>query len=189
MPTIAISSSCATAVTAGASAASWRPVSSARRYRARAVGVGWSKTSEGGRLRPVELASWFLSSTAVNESNPISWNGWAAGMASACGCPRMAAASACTCWTSTCCCSLGGVSASCRARALPAEAGWSPGVSAASAGVRSASRGLGRWAVKLAGNLCQSMSAMVMVVSLWVSAWCRALTASSGGSGFMPRRL
>ncbi len=48
------------------------PVSSARRWRASATGVGWSNTRVAGSRRPVAAESRLRSSTAASESKPSS---------------------------------------------------------------------------------------------------------------------
>ena len=59
-------------------------MSSARaRYRANAVGVGWSKTAVVGSFRPVADLSRFRNSTEPSESKPSSLNSWSAPTASA----------------------------------------------------------------------------------------------------------
>ena len=68
-------------------------MSSARaRYRANAVGVGWSKTAVVGNFKPVADFSRFRNSTAPSESKPSSLNSWSAPTASAESCPSTAAA-------------------------------------------------------------------------------------------------
>src|SRR5262245_28055754 len=128
-----------------------------------------------GSLRPVAVASWLRSATAVRESKPSSRKGWVGGMVSGSGGPRMAGG-----WVGM---GRGGVW--CGWAGVLAASGWASGWPAAvvvsGVGVlswrvvlvSSASSGLGRCVVKVAGNASQSMSAMVIVVSLWLMAWCR----------------
>ena len=81
-------------------------MSSARaRYRANAVGVGWSKTAVVGNFRPVADLSRFRNSTAPSESKPSSLNSWSVPTASAESCPSTAAALERTMSSSSCSCS------------------------------------------------------------------------------------
>ena len=68
-------------------------MSSARaRYRASAVGVGWSRTAVVGSFRPVADLSRFRNSTEPSESKPSSLNSWSMPTASAVSCPSTTAA-------------------------------------------------------------------------------------------------
>ncbi len=94
MPMTATASSPTGVSAAGVTASGVLPVNARWRCSASSAGAGWSKTREAGSRIPVSAASRSRSSTAVNESNPSSWNAVSAWMAAVSRCPSTEAASA-----------------------------------------------------------------------------------------------
>ncbi len=139
MPTMTIGSS-STGRTVGVSVAVCPPVSSVRRWAARASGLGWSNAIVAGSVRPVAVSSRLRSSTAVSEVNPRSRNARWLGTWSALPWPRTAAISARTSSPRVSCCSVGVRPAS-RRRSVAARSSSTGAVTAVS---RSRISGSGR---------------------------------------------
>ncbi len=188
MPTMTIGSdwsATAARMTVGAAGAAWVASTSWSRWRVSSSTLGWLKISVLCSGTPIAATSRSRSSTAVSESKPISKNARPGSTASVPVCPSTAA----TCWWTT--------SRTAAARAWgsrPASRSASPdpvrgpASGDASAPVRSASSGLGRWEVKTETKSAQLISTTSSAPPAPVSTRPRVRTVASGSITGRPLR-